>query len=50
MGYSPWGRRESDTTEQLILPFGCFLKKQTGIKDVIKDQNRKVDSCLCFLF
>ena len=26
MGYSPWGRKELDTTEQLILSLSHFLK------------------------
>ena len=26
VGYSPWGCKESDTTERLHLPFLCFLE------------------------
>ena len=31
MGYSPWGRKESDTTEQLLFFF--FIQKEEGFPD-----------------
>ena len=30
MGYSPWGHKESDTTEQLTLPFSFFKMLMTA--------------------
>ena len=35
MGYSPWGRKESDTAEQLTLSLSCHPAKASGDQDSV---------------
>ena len=37
VGYSPWGRKQSDTTEQLHFPssIGCISPFSTSVSDIV---------------
>ena len=56
MGYSPWGHKESDTTERLtlLLPTLCLTQGMCGFRTPVpflfsaNDFSRDVDSVLYF--
>ena len=47
VGYSPWGRKESDTTEQLINR--CFRQIPITVKDVSRTTNQATNTSAFFV-
>ena len=47
VGYSPWGRKESDTTERLHFPFKILRLKTLGFPGSTKKQTNKQTKKTC---